>query len=1752
MRKRTIAALFCLAVTGLSAEERLDLSGEWRITFSDQAGFKDPSWNTDSWQTIHIPSSWTTLQPDKELAWLRKTFVAPPDFPRMNRALAFTVYDADETYLNGVLIGASAVIESPDSHAYGVPRIYSIPAELLKTGENVLSVRIRSHLGRRGIAQDEAVIGDLHALEHERALGELRQISFGCIYLTAGLYFLLFFLRMPAIRAHLFFAVFCLLLSLYILLRAQVVAEAFGFLEMKRLEYIVLFCMPIPFFAFWAALFRYRQPWYVLVLYLSMAAFIYFPLSSNRVEIWNAMLGRWYFLLGIGAAAVVWLLFGEIRRGSRLAGMLLLGTLLFLASIINDILLDRVVYRGPHLSEYGFLAFVVSMAASLVQSFVTLQRQSEESLQRLTEMDQLKERLVSNATAVLLSPAALMLSVASRLRGGARKTNADYEELQRYGLAMNEALDGVLLLSRIQSGVEAAAFHVLTSDDLARIRPQISWPGEIRILGTESLLRFLLQADDSKQLEISWQNEAGLTIVLSAPVQGSPESSSSLRENMIREAVKALRGDVFLRPDGSRALQIPPAPPETPWAGRFENLSSVKTTALPRLGLSLCFLLIFAYLSHPVLVFVQAAHLLAAAASLVLLWIAWKPGSRLALLARSEFYAYARSFADMIQVSIAAYATGGLDSPWLLGFAIPVVFSSFRKDRWRGRFVAGAGALLAFASEAASTLGFLPDINVLGKGETPTEFWQTGLHSALMAAGLGMLAEVTNRLYRSALRSQEEAQLARERAEKLNEFVRGMNENSDLSKMIEKIILHLQSVFRIDSLILLLPDQQTGELVSARAFTTSNMDPELVDAAQNLRVPSGAEGGIVRAAFERAKPLYIRIKGPRDIFRRPYPGIERDRQFVEKMRFEWFLLVPLVIQERSIGLVLCTSYRRPEGLTRTETQEVEGLCEQVTGAVHWVDMIRQTALERDRAESMRKAAEDAREETQKLAQFSRSINESADLKKILGEVFDYIRTAFGAEDIVLQLADESRQELHTVQWSSDRPLSAEQREFISNLKVPLNESGGVLYRTYQKQKPLHVARKFISPDAGIDRLIMETLQLQSFAQFPLVIQKQTIGILWLSFGEERRSPEQIESMARFCDQVAGAVHSARLLADAELARVQAEAAGEAAQEARNDLERMADFTRRMNETTNLDEIASGVFSYLRGRFGLERCAILLVDEEQSEIRGAAVETAGPTKTFWETFKVPLVPETGTLYKTYLRRRPLYLRRISKQGLGQVDLDIIAMNNLKSFIQVPLVVQEKTAGIVVADATRFLRGSEVEAIARLCDQIAGAVQHARLLEVSRKARAESEMLRSKADSLNALFADLARQESMQEIMGRVMAHINRQHGVKPYYSLYSVDADQKWIRCWAIEFPPEAGEKEKQRVIETPIPLDAANGVFSQTFRRGGKPAYFARIRGGAGLEIEQFITQLYRMEDFFLLPVVESGRIIAFLNLTSGGANGFSSEVRADLVRLADQIGGIIRTQQLLLEVEQARKESEKSREESDRILANILPVSVAAELKREGQVEPLFYDSVSVLFTDFVGFTQASENLLPDELVAELDGCFSQFDAVVKRNNMEKLKTIGDSYMCAGGLPQITDTHAVDACLTALEFRSFMITTEEIKKSLGMEFWQIRIGIHTGPVTAGVIGTNKFAYDIWGDTVNTASRMESSGAPGMVNISGETYALVKEFFDCEYRGKVKAKGKGEVDMYFLQRIKPELSADEAGLLPNARFEMMRMGIQNG
>src|SRR5688572_9770796 len=213
----------------------------------------------------------------------------------------------------------------------------------------------------------------------------------------------------------------------------------------------------------------------------------------------------------------------------------------------------------------------------------------------------------------------------------------------------------------------------------------------------------------------------------------------------------------------------------------------------------------------------------------------------------------------------------------------------------------------------------------------------------------------------------------------------------------------------------------------------------------------------------------------------------------------------------------------------------------------------------------------------------------------------------------------------------------------------------------------------------------------------------------------------------------------------------------------------------------------------------------------------------------------------------------------------------------------------------------------------------------------------------------------------------------------------------------------------------------------------------------------------------------------------------------------------------------------DQQKNEIENLLLNILPAEVAHELKTTGHSTPRQYESVSVMFTDFKGFTTIADKMDPDHLVKELDDCFIAFDGIIEKYQLEKIKTIGDSYMCAGGIPTPDENHVLKIVKAGLEIQQYVATYNERRQEEGLEPWLVRIGIHVGPVVAGVVGKKKYAYDIWGSTVNIASRMESNGEPGKVNISSATYELIKDYYECSYRGKISAKNIGEIDMYFIE-----------------------------
>ena len=239
--------------------------------------------------------------------------------------------------------------------------------------------------------------------------------------------------------------------------------------------------------------------------------------------------------------------------------------------------------------------------------------------------------------------------------------------------------------------------------------------------------------------------------------------------------------------------------------------------------------------------------------------------------------------------------------------------------------------------------------------------------------------------------------------------------------------------------------------------------------------------------------------------------------------------------------------------------------------------------------------------------------------------------------------------------------------------------------------------------------------------------------------------------------------------------------------------------------------------------------------------------------------------------------------------------------------------------------------------------------------------------------------------------------------------------------------------------------------------------------------------------------------------------------------------------------IHQRTRELQQEKEKSDRLIERMLPKDTAEELKAGVKTKPYFYNKITVLFGDIRGFTKITEEMGRGMLIEKLSRCFLQFDHIVEKYNIEKIKTVGDAYMAAGGIPDENQAHPVEVILAGMEMQNYM---HRMGNGSSDRIWDIRIGVDTGPVVAGVIGRNKLSYDIWGSTVNMASRMEALSEPGKINISGNTHALIKDFFICRYRGRMPVKNSGAIDMYFVEGLRPAFASDEKGLKPNRHFHI--------
>jgi class 3 adenylate cyclase len=298
--------------------------------------------------------------------------------------------------------------------------------------------------------------------------------------------------------------------------------------------------------------------------------------------------------------------------------------------------------------------------------------------------------------------------------------------------------------------------------------------------------------------------------------------------------------------------------------------------------------------------------------------------------------------------------------------------------------------------------------------------------------------------------------------------------------------------------------------------------------------------------------------------------------------------------------------------------------------------------------------------------------------------------------------------------------------------------------------------------------------------------------------------------------------------------------------------------------------------------------------------------------------------------------------------------------------------------------------------------------------------------------------------------------------------------------------------------------------------------------------------------------VTPEGFVLGTLCVMDFQVRHLTHEQLESLRRLSRQLLAQLDLRRRLVELDQAQREAAAERERSEQLLANVLPRPVAEELKGSGKVATRYFQATTILFADMRGFTRLAELVEPAALINLLDQYFTAFDEICGRHQLERIKTMGDAYLAISGVPRAIATHAIDACLAALEIQATVARMKAQREKARLPVLEVRIGLHTGPVIAGLVGKRRFSYDVWGDAVTIAALMEANGVPGRINISDTLAGQVSKLFDLQPRGSVEAKHKGAMRMHFLDGLSAGLAREPERWQPNERFAAERTRVLTG
>ncbi len=807
-----------------------------------------------------------------------------------------------------------------------------------------------------------------------------------------------------------------------------------------------------------------------------------------------------------------------------------------------------------------------------------------------------------------------------------------------------------------------------------------------------------------------------------------------------------------------------------------------------------------------------------------------------------------------------------------------------------------------------------------------------------------------------------------------------------------------------------------------------------------------------------------------------------------------------------------------------------------------------------------KNLETSANELKKLSEIAKQINADLNMETIFKYIISYFKEIYQFEYVMLLMIDKGKNQLFVRMSNfSDEELI----KIFPTKRAFLNKELGAIWITYKKKKTLYISnvdkyrkRKYTTDQ---DDFISDSLNLKSIIHAPLVIKNDIIGILIISSSSPKRLVARQTTMIQaFTDQITGSIYNSILMDNSlrakeisENEKVRTQKAYEVAEQERlraekirEEVERLNDFLNQINSMSNLKEILEEIFDYIENEFGIEFSWLLVTENQEGIIRSSYYNKKNIIMNeegylFLDNLRLPLDQGAGILYQIFKRKRAIYGHKIPPlKFFTDFDHKLLEKLNLNSFLGVPLIIKGKILGILLFtnySSPISLKRNELNRINGFCNQIANALNHTILLNEIQKEKIKVENSKKQIEILNEFSKKINNTISLDSILLDIYNYAKEKYKLEGM-GLLLKNPKKNELYTRRVFLPEEFSKNQIRIATRFTCLLNEKDGGIHYLVFKNKKRLFLPRFREKFTNKTERFMMEALGLKSILMIPMTINGETIGILDFSKYHSEiSLEKEEIKNVALFCEQITGAIYNNSL-------RDEVQKEKEKSEKLLLNILPTEIAEQLKEKGEVEPMNYESSTVMFTDFKGFTGISEKLTPAVLVSELDTYFSEFDRITEKYDLEKLKTIGDSYMCAGGIPVKTTTHPIDTSLAALEIIDFVEQIKNNRETKPFHLYELRLGIHTGPVMAGVVGQRKFAYDIWGDTVNTASRMESNGTAGMINISGTTYELVKDFFDCEHRGSIEVKGKGLLEMYYLHRLKLEFSRDDKGRFPNKKF----------